>query len=108
MIAIRMHRRALSARGNSPLLSLYRLPLGAGLKQTFIVVFRERNVADFDLKRRQTDLLSRLSESQGSSVVEQGTHKPLVGSSNLPPGMGNAGNERDRRDRKLAIDVHSR
>ena len=24
--------------------------------------------------------------SQGSSVVEQGTHKPLVGSSNLPPG----------------------
>ena len=23
---------------------------------------------------------------QGSSVVEQGTHKPLVGSSNLPPG----------------------
>ena len=26
---------------------------------------------------------------QGSSVVEQGTHKPLVGSSNLPPGMFN-------------------
>src|SRR5437764_14979114 len=25
--------------------------------------------------------------SQGSSVVEQGTHKPLVGSSNLPPGI---------------------
>jgi hypothetical protein len=24
---------------------------------------------------------------QGSSVVEQGTHKPLVGSSTLPPGM---------------------
>src|SRR3977135_3357816 len=24
--------------------------------------------------------------SQGSSVVEQGTHKPLVGSSTLPPG----------------------
>jgi hypothetical protein len=24
---------------------------------------------------------------QGSSVVEQGTHKPLVGSSNLPPGI---------------------
>ena len=24
---------------------------------------------------------------QGSSVVEQGTHKPLVGSSPLPPGM---------------------
>ncbi len=23
---------------------------------------------------------------QGSSVVEQGTHKPLVGSSTLPPG----------------------
>jgi hypothetical protein len=24
---------------------------------------------------------------QGSSVVEQGTHKPLVGSSTLPPGI---------------------
>src|ERR1051325_5125515 len=27
------------------------------------------------------------NKSQGSSVVEQGTHKPLVGSSTLPPGM---------------------
>src|SRR5215831_1348407 len=27
------------------------------------------------------------TRSQGSSVVEQGTHKPLVGSSTLPPGM---------------------
>jgi predicted GIY-YIG superfamily endonuclease len=27
-----------------------------------------------------------LTQRQGSSVVEQGTHKPLVGSSNLPPG----------------------
>jgi hypothetical protein len=26
------------------------------------------------------------NKCQGSSVVEQGTHKPLVGSSNLPPG----------------------
>src|SRR5436309_423135 len=26
------------------------------------------------------------SHRQGSSVVEQGTHKPLVGSSTLPPG----------------------
>jgi predicted GIY-YIG superfamily endonuclease len=31
--------------------------------------------------------LSRRSFCQGSSVVEQGTHKPLVGSSNLPPGI---------------------
>ena len=30
-------------------------------------------------------ILRRLS-CQGSSVVEQGTHKPLVGSSTLPPG----------------------
>ena len=67
--------------------SVYRLPLGAASKQTFIALFLERNVADFDLKRRQTDLLSRLSDRQGSSVVEQGTHKPLVGSSTLPPGM---------------------
>jgi GIY-YIG catalytic domain len=29
---------------------------------------------------------SFLPSCQGSSVVEQGTHKPLVGSSNLPPG----------------------
>ncbi len=29
--------------------------------------------------------------SQGSSVVEQGTHKPLVGSSTLPPGRFYAG-----------------
>src|SRR4029077_850723 len=28
----------------------------------------------------------RASARQGSSVVEQGTHKPLVGSSTLPPG----------------------
>jgi hypothetical protein len=28
-----------------------------------------------------------LKQRQGSSVVEQGTHKPLVGSSNLPPGI---------------------
>jgi hypothetical protein len=27
-----------------------------------------------------------LPSRQGSSVVEQGTHKPLVGSSTLPPG----------------------
>ncbi len=27
------------------------------------------------------------SRRQGSSVVEQGTHKPLVGSSTLPPGI---------------------
>jgi hypothetical protein len=27
------------------------------------------------------------NKSQGSSVVEQGTHKPLVGSSTLPPGI---------------------
>src|SRR5438067_13941515 len=27
---------------------------------------------------------------QGSSAVEQGTHKPLVGSSILPPGIGSA------------------
>ncbi len=55
-----------------------------------------KGAADFDLKRRQTDLLSRLSERQGSSVAEQGTHKPLVGSSNLPPGMGSSGIERHR------------
>ena len=30
--------------------------------------------------------LCRRQFRQGSSVVEQGTHKPLVGSSNLPPG----------------------
>jgi hypothetical protein len=30
--------------------------------------------------------LCRRRFCQGSSVVEQGTHKPLVGSSNLPPG----------------------
>jgi hypothetical protein len=30
---------------------------------------------------------SFLPSRQGSSVVEQGTHKPLVGSSTLPPGM---------------------
>jgi hypothetical protein len=27
------------------------------------------------------------NKRQGSSVVEQGTHKPLVGSSTLPPGI---------------------
>jgi hypothetical protein len=68
---------------------------GTASKLTFIASFRERNIADFDLKRRQTDLLSRLSERQGSSVVEQGTHKPLVGSSNLPPGMGSSAYRRD-------------
>src|SRR2546421_2957004 len=31
------------------------------------------------------------NKSQGSSVVEQGTHKPLVGSSNLPPGSSQMG-----------------
>ena len=30
---------------------------------------------------------SFIPSRQGSSVVEQGTHKPLVGSSTLPPGM---------------------
>src|SRR5436190_23594962 len=30
--------------------------------------------------------LNLLAVSQGSSAVEQGTHKPLVGSSILPPG----------------------
>ena len=29
---------------------------------------------------------ARENKRQGSSVVEQGTHKPLVGSSTLPPG----------------------
>src|SRR6202011_1375589 len=32
---------------------------------------------------------------QGSSVVEQGTHKPLVGSSTLPPGMPRHGCNRN-------------
>src|SRR5215472_1783335 len=32
------------------------------------------------------EIESFLPSRQGSSVVEQGTHKPLVGSSNLPPG----------------------
>src|SRR4026209_548628 len=31
---------------------------------------------------------------QGSSVVEQGTHKPLVGSSTLPPGTTFSGSNR--------------
>jgi hypothetical protein len=31
-------------------------------------------------------LLRNRGFCQGSSVVEQGTHKPLVGSSTLPPG----------------------
>ena len=35
-------------------------------------------------RRRDSPNLSALR--QGSSVVEQGTHKPLVGSSTLPPG----------------------
>ena len=30
---------------------------------------------------------ARENRRQGSSVVEQGTHKPLVGSSTLPPGI---------------------
>jgi hypothetical protein len=30
---------------------------------------------------------SARNKRQGSSVVEQGTHKPLVGSSTLPPGI---------------------
>ena len=34
--------------------------------------------------RRLTFVAAKIR--QGSSVVEQGTHKPLVGSSNLPPG----------------------
>src|SRR5207244_9801962 len=51
---------------------------------------------------------------QGSSVVEQGTHKPLVGSSNLPPGnfamawvyilRGSTG----RHYIRSAIDLHAR
>ena len=41
-----------------------------------------------DLKASRSALLSQLSSCQGSSVVEQGTHKPLVGSSTLPPGTG--------------------
>ena len=32
-------------------------------------------------------LLCATEIRQGSSVVEQGTHKPLVGSSTLPPGI---------------------
>src|SRR4051794_25890192 len=31
----------------------------------------------------------KITPRQGSSVVEQGTHKPLVGSSTLPPGTPN-------------------
>jgi predicted GIY-YIG superfamily endonuclease len=38
-----------------------------------------------DTARPAIDLCRRKFR-QGSSVVEQGTHKPLVGSSNLPPG----------------------
>src|SRR5258708_12945614 len=40
--------------------------------ETVLICF---NIHLFDFPRRQ-----------GSSVVEQGTHKPLVGSSTLPPG----------------------
>jgi hypothetical protein len=42
-----------------------------------------------DLNPGLTALLfasSAIAVCQGSSVVEQGTHKPLVGSSTLPPG----------------------
>ena len=41
--------------------------------------------ARVDSQSRAIDLCRRRFR-QGSSVVEQGTHKPLVGSSNLPPG----------------------
>src|SRR5947199_6456376 len=35
---------------------------------------------------KKSALEYRKTSRQGSSVVEQGTHKPLVGSSTLPPG----------------------
>lgn len=43
---------------------------------------RVRGVA----KRRRLANLATRKERQGSSAVEQGTHKPLVGSSILPSG----------------------
>jgi hypothetical protein len=44
------------------------------------------NSASVDSPTRAIDFCRRENTRQGSSVVEQGTHKPLVGSSNLPPG----------------------
>jgi hypothetical protein len=44
------------------------------------------NSASVDSPTRAIDFCRRENTRQGSSVVEQGTHKPLVGSSTLPPG----------------------
>ncbi len=48
-----------------------------------LVIFR---VAFSTCAARGASLLSAPLHRQGSSEVEQGTHKPLVGSSILPPG----------------------
>jgi hypothetical protein len=45
-----------------------------------------RDCARVDSASGAIDLCRRRFR-QGSSVVEQGTHKPLVGSSTLPPGI---------------------
>ncbi len=47
---------------------------------------RDQGPARVDSTSHAIDLCRRRFR-QGSSVVEQGTHKPLVGSSNLPPGI---------------------
>ena len=52
-------------------------------------LYRSRRVAGkrrFALATSKNDSNLRVPRRQGSSVAEQGTHKPLVGSSNLPPG----------------------
>ncbi len=54
-------------------------------RQGSSVVEQLRKLSGLVVQKKFAKLFAR-NKSQGSSVVEQGTHKPLVGSSNLPPG----------------------
>src|SRR5262245_36055478 len=60
-------------------------PPSAGALVEPVLVFG--GVASSSLPKRR---IAAHKDRQGSSVVEQGTHKPLVGSSTLPPGTKRA------------------